>query len=302
VRTFFSFVAISILSQGLMADERWYEETLYPKWHQRIKMDRVWEVDQADLQEITIFENEHFGRVLALDGVIQVAEADEFIYHEMMVHVPLLAHGNVEEVLIVGGGDGGIMRELVRHRNIKRIVLVEIDGSVIEFSKKYLPDISRGAFEDPRLEVVIADGSKYVKTTNDRFDVIICDSTDPIGPGQVLFTQEFYGDCKGILKEKGIFVNQNGAPFVQGSEITDTYLRRKPYFADTTFYLAPIPTYVGGFMAFGWATDEKSYRTIDRDELNRRLQRIDGEMKYYNPEIHQASFALPNFVKMLFEE
>ncbi len=296
-----SLIAFSSISANEI-NEGWYAETLYPEWQQRIKMDKVLQVENTDLQDLAIFENDRFGRVLALDGVIQCTQADEFVYHEMMAHIPLIAHGHAEQVLIIGGGDGGMLREVSRHKNIKRIVLVEIDGSVIEFSKKYLPTLSKGAFADPRLELIVADGAKFVKETKDRFDVVICDSPDPIGPAAVLFTQEFYGDCKNILKSGGIFVNQNGVPFLQTEELKDTYQHRKPFFKDTGFYVAPVPTYVGGFMAFGWATDELNYRDLSTEELESRMQNIDGELKYYNAEIHKAAFALPNFIKKQFSQ
>lgn len=293
-----SIFALSLLTlTSLCADSNWYEETLYPEWQQRVKMDHVIQLENTELQDLAIFENNRFGRVLALDGVIQCTQADEFVYHEMMAHIPLIAHGQAEKVLIIGGGDGGMLREVTRHKNLKKIVLVEIDHSVIDFSKKYLPMLSQGAFDDPRLELVIADGSQFVKNTNERFDVIICDSTDPIGPAQVLFTQEFYADCKNILNPHGIFVNQNGVPFLQVDELKDTYQRRKSSFADTSFYIAPVPTYVGGFMAFGWATDDFSYRDIPLEVLEKRIGALGGELKYYNAEIHKASFALPNFIK-----
>jgi spermidine synthase len=302
---YFSAVVISsllVLSTANANEEGecWYSETLYPEWRQVVRMDQVIELEKTAFQDLVIFENGRFGRVLALDGVIQTTQADEFIYHEMMTHVPLIAHGNAKQVLIIGGGDGGSLREVVRHKNVRRIVMVEIDASVIDLSKQYLPTLSNGAFSDPRFELVIADGAEYVKNTEDRFDVIICDSTDPIGPGEVLFTQEFYGNCKRILNEKGIFVNQNGVPFLQTTEVRDTYQRRKNFFKDTSFYSAPVPTYVGGFMAFGYATDELGYRELSLEELNARLQEVEGELKYYNPEIHRAAFALPNFVKKQF--
>jgi spermidine synthase len=269
---FFSF---HLLFSTANANENWYAETLYPEWQQVIRSDEVIKREKTALQVVTIFENERFGRVLALNGVIQTTTSDEFVYHEMLAHVPLIAHGNAQQVLIVGGGDGGVLREVVRHKNVKRIVMVEIDPSVVEFSKQYLPTLSNGAFEDPRLELIIADGADYVKNTENCFDVIICDSTDPIGPGENLFTQEFYGNCKRILKDKGILVNQNGVPFMQGFEVKETYERRKSFFKDTSFYLAPVPTYVGGAMAFGYATDELSYRELTFEELDKRLQQVE---------------------------
>jgi spermidine synthase len=281
----------------LFGDEtRWYHETLYPDWQQAIRIDRVLKEEASECQELIVFENETFGRVLAVDGIIQLTERDEFIYHEMMVHVPLLAHGKVENVLIIGGGDGGIVREVMRHKSVKKVTLVEIDPSVIALSKEYLPMVSRGAFDDPRLTVEIDDGSLFVKNTEESYDVILCDSTDPIGPGEVLFTEEFYRDCKSCLKEGGIFVNQNGAPFMQKEELQLTYERRKPSYDEVSFYIAPIPTYVGGFMAFGWATDDRSYGSVSVEELAERLKRVEGEMKYYTPQVHLASFALPAYI------
>jgi spermidine synthase len=284
------------------AQDQWYEETLYPEWKQVVRMDKVFMQEKTGLQDLVIFENGLLGRVLGLDGVVQTTEADEYVYHEMMVHVPLISHANPEQVLIIGGGDGGILREVIRHRTVKKVVMVEIDKAVVDLSKEHLPSLSNGAFDDSRLELIIDDGAKFVKETQDRFDVIICDSTDPIGPGEVLFTQEFYGDCKNILRKGGIFVNQNGVPFLQSSEVKDTYQRRLPHFKDVGFYIAAIPSYFGGFMALGWATDEASYRHLSLEVIQERLQRIDGELKYYNAEIHRACFALPNFIKQQYLE
>ncbi len=276
---------------------KWYAETLFNDWQQTLKVGKVLKEERTQEQSLVVFENPFFGRVLALDGAIQLTEADEFVYHEMLAHVPLIAHGHAENVLIVGGGDGGIAREVLRHPSVKKVTLVEIDASVIEFTKEYLPSISKGAFNDPRFNLVISDGAEFVKKTADRFDVIIVDSTDPIGPGAALFTEEFFKNCKKALKTKGILVNQNGVPFVQNSELKDSYARRLPYFKDVGYYVAPVPTYIGGFMTLGWATDEESYRSVSSQEITKRLSEIKGEMQYYNPEIHKAAFALPNYIR-----
>ncbi|MBS0627275.1 MAG: polyamine aminopropyltransferase, partial [Verrucomicrobia bacterium] len=228
-----------------------YEESLYPHWRQVFEIkEKIYE-EKTKEQHLLIFENEQFGKVLALDGIIQVTEKDEFVYHEMMTHVPLLAQGFVKKVLIIGGGDGGILREVLRHKSVEKAVLVEIDENVVVFSKNHLPMISQGAFNDPRVEVVIQDGCLFVKNSLEKFDVIICDSTDPVGPGAVLFTSEFYGDCHALLNEGGIFINQNGVPFLQIQELAETYKSRKTHFSEVGFYLGVVPTYVGGFMAFG---------------------------------------------------
>ncbi len=290
---FKAFCAI-LTAASLFSEQSRYSETLYPSWGQTLAMKEAIFREQTECQDLVIFENETFGRVLALDGVIQVTEADEAIYHEMMTHVPIIAHGSVRSVLIIGGGDGGILREVLKHEQIERVVMVEIDPSVIELSKKYLPKISNGAFENPRAKIIIQDASLYVKETKESFDVIICDSTDPFGPGKVLFTSEFYGDCKKLLNEDGIFVNQNGVPFLQRSELNLTLQNRSPHFNHVTFFVAPIPTYVGGFMAFGWASDKK-YRHSE-SLLEERHTKLKSPLFYYTPSIHRAAFALPRYM------
>ena len=283
-----------IAAATLAAEPNRYMETLYSDWGQSLAMNEEIYREKTEHQDLVIFDNKIFGKVLALDGVIQTTEADEAIYHEMMAHVPILAHGSVERVLVIGGGDGGILREVVKHPSIQEVVLVEIDGSVVELSKKHLPKLSNGAFNDPRVKVVIQDASQYVKNSHEKFDVIICDSTDPFGPGKVLFTSEFYGDCKTLLTKNGIFVNQNGVPFLQKDELKLTLENRKPHFKHVSFYVAAIPTYVGGFMAFGWASDRK-YR-FSEAVLEERFEKLNAPLYYYTPQIHKASFALPGYM------
>jgi spermidine synthase len=287
--------AYLLAATALMAEPSSFRETLYNGWGQSLTVSEELVRHSSDEQELVLFQNPIFGRVLALDGVVQTTEADEAIYHEMMVHVPLLSHDNPKSVLVIGGGDGGSLREIVKHTQLEKIVLVEIDESVIEFSKKHLPTLSNDAFKDPRIKIEIADGSKFVKECENTFDVIICDSTDPIGPGQVLFTSEFYGDCKKLLTKNGIFVNQNGVPFMQPEELTLTLENRKPHFKNVGFYTATIPTYVGGPMAFGWASDKK-YR-VPESVLQERLEKLKTrDFFYYTPAVHKASFVLPNYM------
>ena len=270
-----------------------FTETLYPYWGQTFSIEKEVFHEKTEFQDLLIFENERFGRVMTLDGVVQLTQADEAIYHEMMTHVPILTHGSVSSVLVIGGGDGGAIREILKHASIKRVVLVEIDPSVIELSKKYFPFVSKEAFEDPRLEIIIQDAAEYVKGADASFDVIICDSTDPIGPGKVLFTKEFYAGCKSLLKEGGIFVNQNGVPFLQKEELAMTLENRSPYFNEVSFYAAAVPSYAGGLMAFGWASD-KDYQVLDA-VLEERFEQSGIETYYYTPQIHKASFALPQY-------
>ncbi len=270
-------------------------ETLHGGWGQFFEEAALLYDSETEHQRIRVFENARYGRVMTLDGVVQVTTGDEFIYHEMLAHVPVLAHGAAKEVLIIGGGDGGMAREVLRHKGVARVTMVEIDGGVVEFCRKYLPSISDGAFDDPRLDLVIADGAEFVKTTDRRFDVIISDSTDPIGPGEVLFTETFYGHAKNILAPGGILVTQNGVPFVQAGELTSTMRAFKALFADWGCYLASVPTYNGGPMAFGWGTDG-AHRDVTVETLRARLAEAGFAPRYYTPEVHKAAFALPGYV------
>lgn len=292
---FFVLAACSLAAEPVK-----FDETLYPDWGQSFIETREIVRQKTDCQDLVIFENPTFGKVLALDGIIQLTEADEPVYHEMMAHVPLFTHENPSSVLIIGGGDGGVLREVLKHASVQRAVLVEIDASVIELSKEYFPKVSNGAFDDPRVEVVIQDASKFLKSSDESFDVIICDSSDPIGPSAVLFTQEFYGDCKARLREGGIFVNMSGVPFLQQHEQALTFQNCAPHFSHVKFYLAPVPTYVGGFMAMGWASDRDIQ--VSEEVLKDRLGNLGDSLFYYTPAIHKASFALPNFMLKQLEE
>ena len=281
------------------AGTSWYREGLYDHWQQSFRITQDLFRSSGDLQDICLFETPGFGRVLTLDGVIQLTTGDEFIYHEMLAHVPVYAHGRVQSVCVVGGGDGGMLRELLKHRSIRRAVLVEIDGQVVEFCRTHLPTVSDGAFDDPRTEIVIADGIAFMRDTAEKFDLIVIDSTDPSGPGEVLFTESFYRDCAKALTAGGILVNQNGVPFLQAEEIPDTYNRRRPHFADVGFYLAAVPTYVGGFMALGWASQDAALRQVPAPTVVARFQAAPVATRYYTPELHTASFCLPAYVRDL---
>jgi spermidine synthase len=216
--------------------------------------------------------------------------------------VPLLAHGSAKRVLIIGGGDGGMLREVLQHRSVEQVTMVEIDQAVIEMAKQYLPNHSQGAFDDPRARIVIADGMDFVRDTSERFDVIISDSTDPIGPGEVLFTNDFYGQCKRILNAGGVMTAQNGVPFFQVDEVQNTARRMSAHFSDQTFYSAAVPTYYGGIMTFAWGCDDDTLRQIDRSVLQQRFDDSGIRTRYYTPAIHRASFALPAYVNAAIAE
>lgn len=287
-----------------MAETTWFSETLYPSVRIQFEATRVLHRAGTGQQDLVLFENPLFGRMLMLDGITQLTAGDEFVYHEMLAHVPILAHGAARSVLIVGGGDGGAAREVLRHASVQRLVQVEIDAGVIEFSKAYLPEVSNGAFDDPRLHLEIADGARFVAGTDQRFDVIIVDSTDPVGPGAALFTAGFYAACHRALGPGGVLVTQNGVPFTQGDELRQSCRHFRASFADAWAYRATIPTYVLGEMALGWATDNPDLRRIPVVELERRYRQagLEGGTRYYAPDVHAGAFALPPYIRDLVED
>jgi spermidine synthase len=282
--------------------ERWVEETLHRGFRVRLKADRVLFDSDTEQQRLIIFENSDFGRVMMLDGIVQVATKDEFVYHEMMAHVPLFAHGQVRKALIIGGGDGGVLRESLKHPELESITLCEIDRSVIDLCREHFPEVSAGAYDDPRTRIVIADGTKLVAETDERFDVIMVDSTDPIGPGAVLFTKPFYADCRSALAPGGVLVTQNGLPFLQGPELRQSVGYFHEMFADAFAYLASTPSYFGGPMSFGWGTDDCDLRHLRQDAIERRHAEAGAfPTRYWRPDVHVAAFALPNYVRELVE-
>jgi len=282
-----------------MATDSWINESLYPDWGQRFLVKRELARDQSDFQDIVIFESTSHGRVMVLDGVIQITERDEFVYQEMLTHVPLLAHGNATNVLIIGAGDGGVLRRVLQHRGVKRAVMVEIDGEVIRLCKEHLADISGDAWNDPRADVIVGDGIDYVKRAPDStFDVIIVDSTDPIGVGEVLFTDEFYQNCARILTPRGLVVNQCGVPFMQADELRETSLRRGQFFPFVSAYVAAVPTYVGGFMTLGFSAKDAGLTVVPVETIRDRARGagILGLTRYWTPEIHAGAFNLPPYI------
>lgn len=276
----------------------WFSETLYPEFRQSLAIDEVLFEGRTAFQDAVIFRNSRFGRVLTLDGVVQTTERDEFCYHEMMVHVPMIAHGVAEKVLIIGGGDGGILRETLKHPTTQT-TMIELDETVVEICREHMPSLSDGAFDNHRADVRFMDGIKFVKETDEKFDVIIVDSTDPIGPGEVLFTDDFYGDCGRCLTERGILVTQSGVTFMQDEEARATYQRMTRQFTDSSLYITQVPTYAAGFMTFGWGCHSIEPRQTPLNEIERRLAPLDLKTKYYTAAAHVASFALPGYIEAL---
>ncbi len=279
--------------------ETWFEETLYPSWGQRFRVLREIARVRSEFQEIVIFDTDSHGRVMALDGAVQITERDEFVYQEMLAHVPLLAHGDARRVLIIGAGDGGVLRRVLQHRCVELATMVEIDGEVIRLAREHLPAIGGGAWEDARAKIVVGDGIAHVaQAAAASVDVIIVDSTDPAGVGEVLFSDAFYRDCARVLTPDGIIVNQCGVPFMQPDELRDTTARRRRAFKHVGAYVVAVPTYVGGLMTLGWASNGVAIDAPSTSEIARRADQagVTGTTSYWTPEVHAASFRLPPYI------
>jgi spermidine synthase len=280
-------------------DREWADETLYPDWGQRFRVLRTLARVRSAFQDVWLFESASHGRVLMLDGVVQVTEADEFAYQEMIAHVPLLAVGDARRVLVIGAGDGGVLRRVLQHRSVERAVMVEIDGDVIRLCREYLPGIGGDCWRDPRAEILVADGIAYLATAKPgSFDAIIVDSTDPAGPGEALFTDAFYADCARALSARGVVVNQCGVPFMQPDELRETSARRAKVFRHVSAYVVAVPTYVGGFMTLGIAAKAENPGLLPAATLRARASAagILGSTQYWTPDIQEAAFRLPPYI------
>ncbi len=280
----------------------WLNETLYPNWGQRFRIMRELARVRGEYQDIQVIETASHGKVLVLDGAIQITEADEFVYQEMLAHVPLLAHGAARRVLIIGAGDGGVLRRVLQHRGVERAVMVEIDGEVIRLSREHLPGIGGDAWTDPRAQVIVGDGIAHVaNAAPGSYDVIIVDSTDPVGVGEALFTEVFYADCARVLSPAGLVVNQSGVPFMQPEELRVTSLRRAQAFRFVSAYVAAVPTYVGGLMTLGIAANVAGLDRVPAEEIRNRAENagILGRTRYWTPEIHTGAFNLPPYIAEL---
>ncbi len=280
--------------------ELWFTEQHTPEVNFSIKVNRQLFTAQSDYQRIDVFDSKEFGCFLTLDGYMMLTEKDEFIYHEMIVHVPMAVHPNAKKVLVIGAGDGGVIRELTRYESVEHIDMVEIDELVVEVCKKFLP-LTACSLDDPRVHITYQDGLKYIRSKENEYDLIIVDSTDPFGPGEGLFTKEFYGNCYKALKEDGIIVNQHESPFYHEDALAmqRAHKRIVESFAISKVYQAHIPTYPSGHWLFGFSS--KKYHPI-RDFNAAKWNTLGMQTKYYNTRLHEGAFALPNYVEELLRD
>ncbi|WP_042352656.1 polyamine aminopropyltransferase [Bacillus massiliigorillae] len=280
--------------------ELWFSECHTPNVKLSIKVDKQLYSAQSDFQRIDVFESQEFGRFLTLDGYMMLTEKDEFIYHEMITHVPMAVHPNPRNVLIIGAGDGGVVRELTQYSQVEHIDLVEIDAMVIDVCKTHLPQTAC-SFDDPRVHIYYEDGVKFIRSCENKYDLIIVDSTDPFGPGEGLFTKEFYGSCFKALHEDGIMVNQHESPFYTEdvAAMQRAHKRIVESFPISYVYQAHIPTYPSGHWLFGFAS--KKYHP-KHDLRNEAWNKLGIKTRYYNPKLHMGAFSLPTYVEELLRD
>lgn len=279
--------------------ELWYTEEHTPNVRFSIKVEKQLVSQKSYFQQIDVFESKEFGRFLTLDGYMMMTEKDEFIYHEMITHVPMAVNPNIKKVLVIGAGDGGTVRELAKYDTIEKIDMVEIDKVVVDVAKAYLPQTAC-ALEDERLTIYYEDGLKFVRQHDNDYDLIIVDSTDPFGPGEDLFTREFYGNCYSALKENGILINQHESPYYEKDALAmvNAHKQLKATFEIAQVYQFHLPTYPSGHWLFGFAA-----KTMDgvKNIQESQWQSLNIATKYYNVDIHKGAFALPTYVKELLE-
>jgi len=271
--------------------ELWYTEKQTPNVGITCKITKTLHTETTPFQELAVIDTLQFGRMLVLDGMVQTTVVDEFVYHEMITHVALNTHPNPEKVMIIGGGDGGAIREIVKNPKVKKAVLVEIDERVIEVSKQYLPEIAVALTDNPKVEVRVEDGIKHVKEHKGEYDIIIIDSTEPVGPAVELFSEDFYKNVYESLKEDGIMVAQTESPFYNREIIKNSFTRIGKHFPLTKLYFATIPTYPSGVWTFTMGSKKYNPLTVSRENIF-----VDPTNKYYNADVHFGAFMLPNFI------
>ena len=288
-----------VIREGSMEDlwDMWFSELHKKSGGLTLKIKKILFSGQSDFQQVDVFDTQLFGKVLVLYGSIMITEKDEFVYHEMISHVPLCVHPAPKKVLIIGGGDGGTVREVVKHPKVEKVTLIEIDKMVVDVCKEYFPEVSC-EFSNPKVEVLYDDGARFMAESKKKFDLVIVDSSDPVGPAEVLFQRAFYQNIYDRLEKDGIFIAQTESPFFNQETIKKVYRNLRAIFPIAEMYTGYVPTYPSGLWSFSFSS--KRYHPLK--DLNRKyFADLKINTKYYNSDVHEAAFKLPNFAKELLE-
>lgn len=275
--------------------ELWFAERETDHMRVEVRIDNVLFRGRSEYQDVCVVDSTELGRMLILDGIIQTSLRDEFVYHEMLAHVPLFVHPKPERVLVIGGGDGGTVREVLKHPEVKRVHLVEIDELVVKACRRHLPELA-GKLDDPRVDVKIADGIEYVKGRRQAYDVVLIDSSDPLGPAEGLFTEDFYRNVSDVLQKDGVLAVQSESPFYTPEWVQAIYRNIRGHFATTRLYTASVPTYSTGPWGFMFASKRRL------ESMAPRRTRPQLKTKYYTPDVHKAAFALPRYIQDYLDE
>jgi spermidine synthase len=274
-------------------------EQLTDDWGFYIRSARRFEQFRSTFQAVEVHDSVPFGKLFRLDGHFMTSEGDEFFYHENLVHPAALSHPKPERALIVGGGDGGSAEELLKHPSIRSVTLAEIDAAVVDIARKYLGAVHRGSLDDPRLTLVIGDGFGFVRTSTERYDLIVLDLTDPGGPSELLYTPDFYRACASRLNPQGALTLHIASPIAHPDRIRETLAHLRTAFSVVTPYLTSVPLY-GGMWMMACASASLDPRSVSAEEIDRRItSRGIANLQYYNGDMHRAALALPNFVRDL---
>lgn len=269
----------------------WFREDMHPDVVQEILVEKILAEKQTQFQKLLLLQTPRYGKVLALDNIIQAAEKDEYIYHEVMAHIPLFLHPEPQKILIIGGGDGGVLREVLKHPEVKEVSLVEIDKEVINICQEHFSEIPRGSFDDPRTKIIIADGAEFVKNKSEEYDVAIIDSSDPIGPAKILFQKEFYQNLNQCLKSDGIAIRQTGSLILQPDECPENYRQIKKVFNDVKIFLIANATYIGG--SFSLTAGIKNGNFKEAEKNLERFAALSIKTRWFSPKMCLASMILP---------
>lgn len=298
-RKFVIFLTFSIFFKSFCLFST--SEEMSNDWTQSFQIQKLILTDSSKYQNITILENRSLGKILMLDDIVHFTENDEFIYHEMIAHVPLNIHSKPQDVLIIGGGDGLVLREAIKHQDVERITVIEIDAQIVDLCQQHFSSLTAGVLDDPRVSLIIDGGYKYLKKTKSKYDVIIVNSTDLSFPHAQFFENPIYQLCHSALKPDGIAVFHTGSPITQRDQLAYTFKQIRSTFKNSTPFFSSAPSHLGGIKSYALSFKDKPVCPSLKD-LYLKLSKLQGELSYYSPELHEAAFIIPSYLKEVYSK